>query len=204
QRVLPPAALQGMSGAPSLRLFTGHCTTSCPAPPRALDVQALPSARGPRRNRGPIQGSRKGGTQVKRFSQTALVLMLASAPFLAGCAMTPATTTSDSASAPSPGGSMGASTDGGRAVGSGSRGRSYPSVHGAARPNPNEFTAKTDLRDIRFDFDSYEIRTEDAQLLDQNADLMKANPGWLVLIEGHADQRGTTDYNLALSERRAR
>src|SRR5262249_40725402 len=47
-------------------------------------------------------------------------------------------------------------------------------------------------------------RTEDAQVLDQNADLMKANPGWLVLIEGHADQRGTPDYNLALSERRAR
>lgn len=140
---------------------------------------------------------------MKRFSQTALVLMLASAPFLAGCAMTPATT-SDSASAPSPGGSMGASTDGGRAVGSGSGDRSYPSTHGGARPNPKEFTAKTDLRDIRFDFDSYEIRTEDAQVLDQNADLMKANPGWLVLIEGHADQRGTTDYNLALSERRAR
>ena len=77
-------------------------------------------------------------------------------------------------------------------------------MHGAARPNPKDFTAKTDLRDIRFEFDSYEIRAEDAQVLDQNADLLKANPSWLVLVEGHADQRGTTDYNLALSERRAK
>jgi len=98
--------------------------------------------------------------------------------------------------------------DGGRAVGSAAADR-YGSSGSAAqanavRPNPKEFTAKTDLRDIRFEFDSYEIRVEDAQVLDQNADLMKTNPGWQVLIEGHADQRGTPDYNIALSERRAR
>jgi peptidoglycan-associated lipoprotein len=136
---------------------------------------------------------------VKRFSQTALVLMLATAPVLAGCAMTP-NATSDSSSAPAPGGSMSGSTAGGGAAGS----AAGSALQGAARPNPKEFAAKTDLRDIRFEFDSYEIRSEDAQVLDQNADLMKANPGWLVLIEGHADQRGTPDYNLALSERRAR
>jgi peptidoglycan-associated lipoprotein len=140
---------------------------------------------------------------VKHFSQIALVLMLVAAPLLAGCAMTPSTT-ADSSSAPSPGGSM----DGGRAVGSAAADRygsgGSTAQGNAARPNPKEFTAKTDLRDIRFEFDSYEIRVEDAQVLDQNADLMKANPGWKVLIEGHADQRGTTDYNLALSERRAR
>lgn len=61
-----------------------------------------------------------------------------------------------------------------------------------------------DLRDIRFDFDRYEIRPEDAGALDANADLLKSNPGWLVLVEGHADQRGTTDYNMALSDRRAK
>jgi peptidoglycan-associated lipoprotein len=140
---------------------------------------------------------------VKRFSQTALVLMLATAPILAGCAMTP-NATSDTSSAPAPGGAMGASMDGGRAAGSAAGDRTGSGMQGAARPNPKEFTAKTDLRDIRFEFDSYVIRSEDAQVLDQNADLMKANPGWLVLIEGHADQRGTPDYNLALSERRAR
>src|SRR5207237_4442896 len=129
--------------------------------------------------------------------------MLVAAPLLAGCAMTPSTT-AYSSSAFSPGGSM----DGGCAVGSAAADRygsgGSTAQGNAARPNPKEFTAKTDLRDIRFEFDSYEIRVEDAQVLDQNADLMKANPGWKVLIEGHADQRGTPDYNLALSERRAR
>jgi peptidoglycan-associated lipoprotein len=140
---------------------------------------------------------------VKRYSQIALVLMLATAPILAGCAMTP-NSVADSSSAPS----SGATTDGGRAVGSaaadryGSGGSTAPGT--ANRPNPKDFTAKTDLRDIRFEFDSYEIRTEDAQVLDQNADLMKANPSWKILVEGHADQRGTPDYNLALSERRAK
>jgi peptidoglycan-associated lipoprotein len=126
--------------------------------------------------------------------------MLAIAPIVAGCAMTPNAVSSDSSSAPAPGGSMSGSTAGG-AAGSAAGGSG---LQGGARPNPKEFTAKTDLRDIRFEFDSYEIRAEDAQVLDQNADLMKANPSWLVLVEGHADQRGTTDYNLALSERRAR
>ena len=94
--------------------------------------------------------------------------------------------------------------DGGRAAGSAAGDRSGSNAQGATRPNPKEFTAKTDLRDVRFEFDSYQIRGEDTQVLDQNADMMKANPGWMVLIEGHADQRGTTDYNIALSERRAR
>ena len=138
---------------------------------------------------------------MKRYSQIALVLMLATAPILAGCAMTP-NAVSDSGTAPAPGGSMSGSSDGGRVAGSAAG--AAAGMHGAARPNPKEFTAKTDMRDIRFEFDSYEIRAEDAQVLDQNADLLKANPSWQVLVEGHADQRGTTDYNLALSERRAK
>lgn len=141
---------------------------------------------------------------MKRMSKTALVLMLATAPILAGCAMTP-NTVSDSGSAPSPSASTaGGTTAGSAAGGYGSSSGSAMTPGTAARPNPKEFTAKTDLRDVRFEFDSYEIRLEDAQVLDQNADLIKANPSWKVLVEGHADQRGTTDYNIALSERRAR
>ena len=138
---------------------------------------------------------------MKRFSQIALVLLLAAAPILAGCALSPNAMSDTSSSASTPGGS----TDGDRAVGSAAAGRAGSGAQGnAARPNPKEFTAKTDLRDIRFEFDRYDIRQEDAQVLDTNAELMKSNPGWQVLIEGHADQRGTPDYNLALSDRRAK
>lgn len=61
-----------------------------------------------------------------------------------------------------------------------------------------------DLKDIRFDFDRYDIRAEDATILDANAETLKAHPKMLILIEGHADQRGTAEYNIALADRRAK
>lgn len=61
-----------------------------------------------------------------------------------------------------------------------------------------------ELEDIHFDFDKYGIRPGDAKILDANAQWMKANAGHLILIEGHADERGTNEYNLALGERRAK
>jgi peptidoglycan-associated lipoprotein len=60
------------------------------------------------------------------------------------------------------------------------------------------------LKDINFDFDKYEIRPGDAKILDANAAWLKNNARNLVLIEGHCDERGTQEYNLALGERRAK
>ena len=71
-------------------------------------------------------------------------------------------------------------------------------------PLPKEFTAVEALKDVGFDFDKYEIRPPDAEILDANAAWMKANPDYLVLVEGHCDERGTNEYNLALGERRAK
>ena len=71
-------------------------------------------------------------------------------------------------------------------------------------PKPSEFMANTNLNDIHFDFDKYNIRSGDAKVLDANAAWLKSNPGNLVLIEGHCDERGTNEYNLALGERRAK
>lgn len=71
-------------------------------------------------------------------------------------------------------------------------------------PAPREFVAIPELADIHFDFDKYDIRPGDARILDENARWMKANPNHLILIEGHADERGTSEYNLALAERRAK
>jgi len=73
----------------------------------------------------------------------------------------------------------------------------------AARPAPSEYAPVADLRDVHFDFDAYAIRPDDAQILARNAAWLKANANGLLLIEGHCDERGTNEYNLALGERRA-
>jgi len=57
---------------------------------------------------------------------------------------------------------------------------------------------------VHFDFDKAVIRPSDAKILDQSAVWLKANPDQLILIEGHCDERGTIEYNLALGERRAK
>jgi len=71
-------------------------------------------------------------------------------------------------------------------------------------PSPQEFNEQAALRDIHFDFDRSAFRAEDARILEANARWLVAHPGTLVLIEGHADERGTNEYNLALGETRAR
>jgi len=75
---------------------------------------------------------------------------------------------------------------------------------GSARPAPAEFAARAELEDIHFDFDRHEIRPGDARILDVSAAWLQENPGTLVLIEGHCDERGTDAYNLALGDRRAK
>jgi peptidoglycan-associated lipoprotein len=72
-----------------------------------------------------------------------------------------------------------------------------------ARPAPSEFLPVAELRDVHFDFDKYAIRPDDAAILDKNAGWLKAHANDLLLIEGHCDERGTNEYNVALGERRA-
>jgi peptidoglycan-associated lipoprotein len=59
------------------------------------------------------------------------------------------------------------------------------------------------LKDIHFDFDKYDVRSADAEILKENAGLLKKFANVKVQIEGHCDERGTIEYNLALGERRA-
>ena len=59
------------------------------------------------------------------------------------------------------------------------------------------------LKDIYFDFDKYDIRPQDASVLKENAALLMKYPNVKIQIEGHCDERGTIEYNLALGERRA-
>jgi peptidoglycan-associated lipoprotein len=59
------------------------------------------------------------------------------------------------------------------------------------------------LKDIHFDFDRYDIRPGDAEILKENAALLMKYPKVKIQTEGHCDERGTSEYNLALGERRA-
>ncbi|MBN2140240.1 MAG: peptidoglycan-associated lipoprotein Pal [Desulfovibrionaceae bacterium] len=56
---------------------------------------------------------------------------------------------------------------------------------------------------IHFDFDRYELKPEARAVLEAKADILKRFPQITVLIEGHCDEWGTREYNMALGERRA-
>ena len=74
-------------------------------------------------------------------------------------------------------------------------------------PRVRNYEPIPELRDIYFDFGTAVIRPGDGKILDANAAWLRGNPGQLVLIEGHCDNRGATstknEFNLDLGERRA-
>ena len=82
----------------------------------------------------------------------------------------------------------------------------------APEPIPSEAIASASLDDLNrnsplkpvfFELDSSELNTASQGVLNENAALLKRNNSWTVTIEGHCDERGTAEYNLALGERRA-
>ena len=61
-----------------------------------------------------------------------------------------------------------------------------------------------ELQDIRFDYDAFDLSPTAREVLQTNADWLRRNPTARVEIEGHCDNRGTVEYNLALGSERAR
>jgi peptidoglycan-associated lipoprotein len=62
---------------------------------------------------------------------------------------------------------------------------------------------QADLQPIYFDFDKYDLRPGDREILNRNAQMLKEFPSASIRIEGNCDERGTRKYNLQLGERRA-
>jgi peptidoglycan-associated lipoprotein len=92
-----------------------------------------------------------------------------------------------------------APTDSGMGSGQGGSG-----VGGAAVPGSQaDFVASIAADRVFFDTDAYNIDATDRATLDSQAQWLRRYPNVRILIEGHADERGTRDYNLALGQRRA-
>jgi peptidoglycan-associated lipoprotein len=67
----------------------------------------------------------------------------------------------------------------------------------------DDLNRNSPLKPVFFELDSSELSAANQKALDENAALLKRYPSWAVTIEGHCDERGTAEYNLALGERRA-
>jgi len=150
----------------------------------------------------------KGGSMVTRAAHVTMMSLLLAGLMITGCAKRPATTAATAAApapapraTPAPTPSPSAPSSGGAAA-PGAAAAAAPAQ--TPRPSPREFMAVAALKEVYFDFDKYDIRPEDAKTLDANATWLKSNAENLVLIEGHCDERGTNEYNLALGERRAK
>lgn len=128
--------------------------------------------------------------QLKSHAKTlAIALSLA---VVAGCSST--------------GGSQDGDLDGGLADGSGVS----TGTAGGTGVSGNQGGQMTDAdgripatRTIYFEFDSDAIRSEFESVLTAHARFLRANPDASVILQGHTDERGTREYNLALGERRA-
>jgi peptidoglycan-associated lipoprotein len=67
----------------------------------------------------------------------------------------------------------------------------------------DELNKNSPLKPVFYELDSSELNAASQKTLDDNAALLKRYPSWTITVEGHCDERGTAEYNLALGERRA-
>ena len=70
-------------------------------------------------------------------------------------------------------------------------------------PPPPEAPVETALEPIYFDFDKSNLKPDATATLTKNAEWISKNPTAKIIIEGNCDERGTSEYNVALGERRA-
>jgi len=67
----------------------------------------------------------------------------------------------------------------------------------------DDLNRNSPFKPVFFAVDSADLDELGRSVASTNADLMKKNPTWVITVEGHCDERGTAEYNLALGERRA-
>ena len=66
-----------------------------------------------------------------------------------------------------------------------------------------QFIEQETIKKVFFEFDKYNLSDKNRGTLNANAEIIKSHKEWIVLVEGHCDNTGTTEYNLALGQKRA-
>ena len=122
-------------------------------------------------------------------------LLLAGLLMFVGCSPSAATKASGSPAA--------ADAEKSRSSMNGSNAAVKSSLDALRAGEPPMTPASSPLKEIYFDFDRYDLRADARAVLKTNSEWLRANPSVQVQIEGHCDERGTTEYNLALGARRA-
>ncbi len=118
------------------------------------------------------------------MSPKALMLLATASLTIAGCASTPK-------ELPQP------------PMNSGQNGNGTGANQGAIPGSQEDFVASVAADRVFFDTDRFDIDSQDAATLASQAEWLKRYPNTRATIEGHCDERGTRDYNIALGERRA-
>jgi len=133
---------------------------------------------------------------MKRFVRSSAVLVLAWAAFAVACSKkpapqtTPEPTPSEAAAAPTP-----------YAVDTPSKPQPTPAVPSVISEPLTKLSGY--LNPVFFDLDRADIRPDAKDVLGQNSEFLRKYPTLKVTIEGHCDERGTREYNMALGQRRA-
>ena len=136
-----------------------------------------------------------------------MIVCLTVAVALIGCSRKVVTTEDTLSQAPE-----GQTSSSGAGEGPGWREEDIAAGSGQDLDSPEEFTTADGVlmnrerfinADIFFEFDSSTLSAEAESILRAKAEWMRRNPSLTIVIEGHCDNRGTTEYNLALGERRA-
>jgi len=123
---------------------------------------------------------------------------------LAGCASTPEETTPTDQAATTTTPSTGATTQGATTQGLGGSGVTGSAAGGgipaSALKDPRNILSK---RNIYFDYDQFTVKDEYRPIVEAHAKYLQANRSARVTLQGHADERGSREYNIALGQKRA-
>ena len=182
----------------ALALFVGGCKKKppvAPAPPPA----APPAAVKPTASISADRSSIEKGESVKLTWTTTDATNVSIAPEVGAVTPQGSTTVSPTESTTY---TLTASGAGGNADSSVRISVNAAAPVAAPAPSLDDMFLK-EVRDAFFDYDSANIRADAREALQKDADFLKNYPQARVTIEGHCDERGSTEYNLALGQRRA-